>query len=124
VVPGGEDQLGKHFIPHFTGRPLEACLTSTIRTWLADLPLEESTKAVLFVYVNSMFDAAVDDRLIRANPCQAKSLKKPRAANRLVVPWNRAVGFGALEAGSEISGHGAGRCRLRLPHRRDLRPRR
>jgi integrase len=44
---------------------------------------------VLFVYVNSMFDAAVDDRLIRSNPCQAKSLKKPRAANRLVVPWNR-----------------------------------
>jgi integrase len=83
-------QLGKHFIPYFTGRPLEACLTSTIRTWLADLPLEESTKAVLFVYVNSMFDAAVDDRLIRSNPCQAKSLKKPRAANRLVVPWNRA----------------------------------
>lgn len=83
-------QLGKHFIPYFTGRPLEACLTSTIRTWLASLALEESTKAVLFVYVNSMFDAAVDDKLIRSNPCQAKSLKKPRAANRLVVPWNRA----------------------------------
>ncbi|MCC3765190.1 site-specific integrase [Glycomyces sp. TRM65418] len=82
-------RMRKHFIPYFTGRPLEACLTSTIRSWLAALDLEESTKAVLFIYVNSMFEAAVDDRLIRLNPCQAKSLKKPRAANRLVVPWNR-----------------------------------
>ncbi|PRY54896.1 tyrosine-type recombinase/integrase [Glycomyces artemisiae] len=81
--------LGKHFIPQFEGRPLEAVLTSTIRTWLGELPLEESTKAVLFVYVNSMFEAAVDDRLIRTNPCQARSLQKPRAPQRQVTPWNR-----------------------------------
>jgi integrase len=83
-------RLGKHFIPQFIGRPLEAVLTSTIRTWLGELPLEESTKAVLFVYVNAMFEAAVDDRLIRSNPCQAKSLQKPRAPQRQIMPWTRA----------------------------------
>lgn len=80
--------MGKHFIPYFTGRPLEVCAPSTIRTWLGELALGEAAKAVLFVYVNAMFEAAVDDRLIRTNPCQAKSLQKPRAPRRLIVPWN------------------------------------
>ena len=82
--------MRKHFIAYFTGWAMEAVAPSTIRTWLGGLNLEESTKAVLFVYVNAMFEAAVDDRLIRTNPCQAKSLQKPRAPRRLVVPWNRA----------------------------------
>jgi integrase len=81
--------LSKHFIARFAGRSLDSIAPSTIRTWLGELALEESTKAVLFVYVNAMFEAAVDDRLIRTNPCQAKSLQKPRAPRRRIVPWNR-----------------------------------
>ncbi len=85
-----KQSMNKHVIPYFTGRAVETVAPSTIRTWLGELALGEGAKSVLFVYVNSIFEAAVDDRLIRTNPCQAKSLQKPRPPQRRIKPWTRA----------------------------------
>lgn len=81
--------MNKHVIPYFSGKAFETVAPGTLRTWLGELELGESAKSVLFVYVNSMFEAALDDKLIRTNPCQAKSLQKPRPPQRRIKPWTR-----------------------------------
>ncbi|MCX4758812.1 tyrosine-type recombinase/integrase [Kitasatospora purpeofusca] len=41
----------------------------------------------LFIALSSIFSAAVEDRLIKRNPCQSRSVKKPKIPPRQLVPW-------------------------------------
>jgi integrase len=41
----------------------------------------------LFGNVSAMFTAAMDDNLIAQHPCTGKSVKKPKAGHKKVVPW-------------------------------------
>lgn len=59
----------------------------TIRTWLAGLTGADTSKEVIFVHVQEMFDAAVDERLIVTNPCRSKTVRRPRAVRSELVPW-------------------------------------
>ncbi|WP_370948180.1 tyrosine-type recombinase/integrase [Amycolatopsis sp. cg5] len=70
--------------------------TDTIRDWLDWLErpkseggrgLAASYRAVLFDTVSAILEAAFDDKKIRANPCKAKSIKRPKPEQRKVVPW-------------------------------------
>ncbi|WP_240690724.1 MULTISPECIES: hypothetical protein [unclassified Amycolatopsis] len=70
--------------------------TDTIRDWLDWLERPKSGggrglmapyRAILFDTVSAIFQAAVDDKKIRTNPCRAKSIKRPQPVQRKVVPW-------------------------------------
>ncbi|WP_240691291.1 hypothetical protein [Amycolatopsis nivea] len=45
------------------------------------------TRAVLFDTVSAILQEAYEDKKIRANPCRAKSVKRPKAVPRKVIPW-------------------------------------
>jgi pimeloyl-ACP methyl ester carboxylesterase len=62
---------------------------STIRDWLG--VMEEKRLAanylVVFTVVTSVLDSAIDDKLIRENPCQAKTVRPPVGDSPQVVVW-------------------------------------
>ncbi|WP_280407994.1 tyrosine-type recombinase/integrase [Nocardia brasiliensis] len=63
---------------------------STIRDWLGWLDeqgLSDNYKTALFTIVSSICDAAVDDHVIRENPCKAKTIRRPTANSPKVVVW-------------------------------------
>lgn len=81
-------RLRVHVFPVLGGHPLNTIKPSTVQSWLRGLSNEaRNYQEVLFQHVSSVFKAAVDDELIRKNPCQAASVTRPgRQANK-VQPW-------------------------------------
>lgn len=61
---------------------------SLIRAWISDLPLQANTQLLLIDTVSSIFEAAVDDRIIGRNPVKAKSVDKPKATRGKAVAWS------------------------------------
>ncbi|GLZ54997.1 site-specific integrase [Actinomycetospora sp. NBRC 106378] len=99
-----ESRLRSQLYPFFDRRPVDAIGPARVRDWLARLEeqrLDGTYRAVLFDTLSSIMNAAVEDKLIRDNPCQARSIKKPRRSSRRVVPWSvervRAVREGLAE---------------------------
>jgi integrase len=64
--------------------------TSLMRSWIADLPLQANTALLLIDTVSSIFEAAVDDRIIGRNPLKTKSVtkNKPKVTRHKVVAWS------------------------------------
>ncbi|WP_327138944.1 tyrosine-type recombinase/integrase [Nocardia sp. NBC_01327] len=63
---------------------------ATIRDWVGDLDergFSENYKAVLFTVVSAVCESAVDDRIIRQNPCKAKTVRRPIGKSPKVVVW-------------------------------------
>ena len=63
---------------------------STIRDWVGDMDergLSSNYQVVLFTIVAGVLDSAVDDRLIRENPCHAKTVRRPVGESPQVVVW-------------------------------------
>ncbi|MEV6069243.1 tyrosine-type recombinase/integrase [Nocardia sp. NPDC052001] len=61
-----------------------------IRDWVDQLDerkYAENYKAVLFDIVAGVLDSAVDDKLIRENPCKAKSVRRPVKKSPKIVIW-------------------------------------
>jgi integrase len=81
-------KFNKHFLPQLGGYEVGVCKPGHLRTWLQKCTLGEAAKAVLFGYVQQMFDAAVDDGMRRDNPCKAKSVKRPTAPRNVILPWD------------------------------------
>jgi integrase len=52
---------------------------------------------VIFANVSTVFTAAVDDSLITANPCRARSVRRPQRGHRKVIPWPRGRVLAVLE---------------------------
>src|SRR5699024_7257999 len=42
-----------------------------------------------FAHLSAIFTAAVDDKLIPANPCQARSVTRPKQSQPKIIPWTR-----------------------------------
>ncbi|GAA2689618.1 Site-specific recombinase XerD [Actinosynnema pretiosum] len=69
---------------------LGALLPRHIRDWLGWLTskkIANSTRAVCFVHLSAILDAAVDDKRITSNPCRVKSVPRPQPDKRKIVPW-------------------------------------
>lgn len=49
-----------------------------------------SYQAGCFAHLSSILSAAVDDILIRENPCHARTVVRPRPVPPKIVPWSRA----------------------------------
>ncbi|MEO3973924.1 tyrosine-type recombinase/integrase [Streptomyces sp. CAU 1734] len=90
-----------HAVPYMGTRPMGSFKPEHVRFWLSRL-----TKAVpnatyrrsIYDSVSSLFNAAVDDGVIRSNPCHAQSVKAPEPDPRLVQPWHEDRVF-AVRAG-------------------------
>jgi integrase len=66
---------------------------TTIRTWIrwmTDRGLAPSYRHVCFVHVCAILKAAIDDKKIATNPCQARSVTRPHRGQPKVVPWTDA----------------------------------
>ncbi|MFB8114259.1 tyrosine-type recombinase/integrase, partial [[Kitasatospora] papulosa] len=86
-----EMRLRLHALPHIGKRPIGSFNPTHIRLWmriLEDAGLSAAYRRGIFAHVSTVFTAAVEDRLIRANPCRARSVKAPRLDPRKVKPWS------------------------------------
>lgn len=85
-----ETRFRKRVIPHLGKASLAKVKPSAIRAWdrwLRDEGLSDQYRHTLFANLSAMFTAAKDDELISDNPCSKKSVKKPKAGNKKIVPW-------------------------------------
>jgi integrase len=85
-----EMRLRVHAIPHIGKRPMASFNPSHLRLWmrtLEDSGLSVAYRRGIFAHVSTVFTAAVEDRVIRTNPCSARSVKAPRLDPRKVKPW-------------------------------------
>ncbi|MFJ9135358.1 tyrosine-type recombinase/integrase [Streptomyces sp. NPDC102256] len=85
-----ESRLRLHAIPYLGTRPMGSFTPSHLRLWLRTLEdrgLSAGYRRGIFAHVSTVFTAAVEDRVIRANPCRASSVRAPRLEPRKVKPW-------------------------------------
>lgn len=82
-------RLRSQLYPFFERRALSSITPATVREWLDWLlgkGLGASYRSTLFELLSPILGAAVEDKRIHDNPCRAKSIKKPKAAPRKVMP--------------------------------------
>ncbi|MEV7325300.1 site-specific integrase [Streptomyces sp. NPDC093970] len=79
-----------HAIPYLRTRPMGSFKPEHVRTWLNKLQLavpNGTYRRAIYDSVSALFNAAVDDKVLKANPCHAQSVKAPVPEDRLIVPW-------------------------------------
>jgi len=84
-------RLRLHVFPDLGSRNLDAIRPSDVRELLRALQeknLAASYRQVIFIHVQTIFNAAIDDERVRKNPCNASSVQKPQIPLRKVVPWS------------------------------------
>jgi integrase len=108
-------RLESQIYPVFGNSTFGKIKAATIRDWLgllAEKKLAENYKVVLFTLVSSVLDSAIDDRLIRENPCKAKTVRRPVSDSPQIAVWPRkrvhAVRAGLDERFSVVVPLGAG----------------
>jgi integrase len=108
-------RLESQVYPYFETKAVGAIKPSTVRDWLGNLEesgFSENYKVVLFAILSGVLESAVDDKIIRDNPCKAKTVRRPVGGSPKVVPWTekrvRAVRGGLPERFSVITPLGAG----------------
>jgi len=81
-------RLRLHALPQLGALRLGNVRPSTVQAWLRSLDrLAPSYVRTIYQHVSAIFSAAVDDGLVRTNPCRAASVRTPRVVARQVVPW-------------------------------------
>ncbi|SFG13450.1 tyrosine-type recombinase/integrase [Streptomyces mirabilis] len=96
-----ESRLRLHAIPHLGARSMSSFTPSHLRLWLRileDRGLSAGYRRGIFAHVSTVFTAAVEDRIIRVNPCSARSVRAPRLEPRKVKPWPIRRVMGVREA--------------------------
>ncbi|MGI5281756.1 tyrosine-type recombinase/integrase [Nonomuraea polychroma] len=89
-----------HVKPKFGHREIGAIRPSEIRTWVKQLEkrLAKSTANRVLAFLDQLLQSAVDNELIAKNPCASKTVQKPKAEPRKVVPWPLARVVAVTEA--------------------------
>jgi integrase len=83
-------RLESQIYPQFGALLIGRIKPSTVRDWLGYLEekkFSENYKLALFTAVSGVLDSAVEDRLIRENPCKAKTVRRPIGGSPKVVVW-------------------------------------
>lgn len=86
-------RLSAQILPTFERRELGAIRPTDVRSWIRgmqDREVAASYQAGCFAHLAAILSAAVDDKLIRENPCHARTVVRPRAVAPKIVPWSRA----------------------------------
>jgi len=76
--------LGAYQLGHLAKRP------SVVSGWVAGLDLSPRYAGHVLGTLSAILTAAVDDGLIRRNPCRATSVRPPQVPKRKLVPWDTA----------------------------------
>ncbi|NED13664.1 tyrosine-type recombinase/integrase [Streptomyces sp. SID9124] len=82
-----------HAVPYMGTRPMGSFKPEHVRAWLSALKSavpNATYRRAIYDSVSSLFNAAVDDGVIRSNPCHAQSVKAPDPDPRLIKPWSEA----------------------------------
>ncbi|WP_327392961.1 MULTISPECIES: tyrosine-type recombinase/integrase [unclassified Streptomyces] len=85
-----EMRLRLHAFPHIGSRAMDAFRSSHLKLWMRGLEqagLSAAYRRGIFAHVSTVFSAAVEERVIRENPCSARSVKPPKRDPRRVRPW-------------------------------------
>lgn len=85
-------RLNAQILPFFERRELGAIRPTDVRAWIRgmqDKNIASSYQAGCFAHLSSILSAAVDDKIIRENPCHARTVVRPRPVAPKVVPWSR-----------------------------------
>lgn len=90
--------LRRHVYPTLGDRPLGKVTRSDVQAWVKGraVDLAPGTVEVVFRYLSAIFATAVEDRIIRENPCSKVKLPK-REPTQVLIPTVEQVR--ALEAG-------------------------
>lgn len=86
-------RLNAQILPLFERRQVGGIRSTDIRAWvrnMQDRQVAASYQAVCFAHLSAILAAAVDDKVIRENPCRARTVTRPRPSAQKVVPWSRA----------------------------------
>jgi integrase len=86
-------RLNAQILPFFEKRELGSIRPTDVRAWIRAMQernVAASYQAGCFAHLSSILSAAVDDKVIRENPCHARTVVRPRPASQKVVPWSRA----------------------------------
>jgi integrase len=86
-------RLNAQILPFFRNRQLGAIRPTDVRAWIRSMQernVATSYQAGCFAHLSSILSAAADDKLIRENPCHARTVVRPRAVPPTIVPWSRA----------------------------------
>lgn len=70
------------------GKQIRQIKPSTVQAWLRGLTIAENYQHDVLGMVSAIFSAAVDDEIVRSNPCKAGSVRAPKRKTRKVVPWS------------------------------------
>jgi len=83
-----ELRIRLHVNPVLGAKELRNIRPSGIQAWVRSMSkLAATYQRTIFSNVSTIFAAAVDDEVIAKNPCSAPSVRKPRADQRHVIPW-------------------------------------
>jgi integrase len=94
-----ESRLRVHIFPVLGRTYLRNIRPSTVQAWLKTTErLAERTRRLIFGHILTILNAAVDDELIRKNPCLAKSVRRPKPLPIKVVPWETDAVLGVRDA--------------------------
>ena len=82
-------QLAGHILPKLGGATLAELerRPSKVQQFLTGLPMGPAGASQIAITLSTMLNAAVDDQLIRRNPCKAGSVRIPRQPKRKITPW-------------------------------------
>lgn len=114
-TPRGGPALGHHKLRSLAAQP------SLSQGWIAGLKLDDGTAAGLVANVSSVFNAAVDDGIIRRNPLLAKSVSKPVPHKNDAIPLTMAE-IDALTWGLRHTARCRADCSGCEPNRFDILP--
>ncbi|TWP53208.1 site-specific integrase [Lentzea tibetensis] len=88
-----EMRFRKHIFPHLGQEEIPEIKASHLRSWdskLRKADLSDQYRHTLFMNLLAALNAAVDDGLIDKNPCEGKSVKKPKPTKKKIIPWPEA----------------------------------
>ena len=86
--------LHQHISPTFGDKPVALIREPQVRRWrkgLLDQGVSAVTTAKAYRLLNAIFNTAVDDGLIRRNPCRIKVLGRRHHPNARCSPWARST---------------------------------
>ncbi len=86
--------LDHHILPTFGESDLDEITAPRVREWRAERLRTTGAKtatAKAYRLLKSIMETAVDDDLIKRNPCRIKGAGKEKAAERASPPWPRST---------------------------------
>ncbi len=114
VVTAGriERELRLHVYPAIGHRTMKELgkRPSLMAAWISRIKLAPSSARQVIRDVSSVFIAAIDDGLMARNPLQAKSVARPKVAQRKAQPWTLDQVDAMAAAQSPVRGSALPRC--------------